>query len=280
MPSYVKFMKDILSKKRRMEYYETVALTEECSAILQRKLPQKLRDPWSFTIPSTIGNFQCERALSDLGESINLMLLSVFLRLGLGEARPTIVTLQLAERLVKHSRCIIEDVLVQVEKFIFPGDFIVLDMEEDEGVPIILGRPFLAIGQALIDVQKGELKLRVQDEECSKGKPTKNPLELSLISIPEECDCIEAIEYVKWLKAVGQIYKKKYEELGQGPERPLPSIEKPPTLEMKSLPKHLRYIYLGEKETLSVIIFYSLSTMEEDKLLRVLRSHKLAIGWT
>ncbi|XP_062075393.1 uncharacterized protein LOC133779449 [Humulus lupulus] len=129
IPSYVKFMKEILSKKRNMEGYETVALTEECSAILQRKLPQKLRDPGSFTIPCTIGKFECKHALCDLGASINLMPLSVFRRLSLGEARPTTVTLQLADRL------------------------------EDANMPIILGRPFLATGQALIDVQKGELKL-------------------------------------------------------------------------------------------------------------------------
>ncbi|XP_062087012.1 uncharacterized protein LOC133793735 [Humulus lupulus] len=127
MPSYVKFMKEILSKKRKMEEYEMVALTEECSAILQRKLPQKLRDPGSFTIPCIIGKFEY--------------------------------------RSVKHPRGIIEDVLVKVDKFIFPADFIVLDMEEDMDVPIILGRPFLATGQALIDVQKGELTLRVQGEE-------------------------------------------------------------------------------------------------------------------
>ena len=167
MPSYVKFMKEILSKKRKMEDYETVALTEECSAILQRKLPQKLRDPGSFTIPCTIGNFESMNALCDLGASINLMPLSVFKRLKLGEARPTTVTLQLADRSIAHPRGIIEDVLVKVDKFIFPADFIVLDMEEDANVPIILGRPFLATGRALIDVQKGELRLRVQNEEIS-----------------------------------------------------------------------------------------------------------------
>ena len=165
MPSYVKFMKDILSQKRRLADFKTVNLTEECSAILQRKLPQKLKDPGSFTIPCTIGNAIFERALCDLGASINLMPLSIFKRLGLGEARPTTVTLQLADRSLKHPRGIIEDVLVKVDKFIFPADFIVLDMEEDKEIPIILGRPFLATGRAMIDVQRGELKLRVQDEE-------------------------------------------------------------------------------------------------------------------
>ena len=93
MPSYVKFMKDIPSKKRIMSNFEIVNLTEECSAILQRKLPQKLKDPSSFTIPYTIGNSIFEQALCDLGASIKLMPLSIFRRLGLGEARPTTVTL-------------------------------------------------------------------------------------------------------------------------------------------------------------------------------------------
>ena len=161
MPSYVKFMKDILSQKRRLADFEIVNLTEECNAILQRKLPQKLKDPGSFTIPYTIGNAIFERALCDLGASINHMPLSIFKRLGLGEARPTTVTLQLADRSLKHPRGVIEDVLVKVDKFIFPADFIVLDMEEDKEIPIILGRSFLATGRAMIDVQRGELKLRV-----------------------------------------------------------------------------------------------------------------------
>ncbi|XP_062119046.1 uncharacterized protein LOC133832755 [Humulus lupulus] len=142
MPSYVKFMKEILSKKRRLEDFETVALTEE----------------WKF---------ECKHALCDLGASINLMPLSIFRKLGLGEAKPTTITLQLADRSIKHPRGVIEDVLVKVDKFIFPADFIVLVMEEDATIPIILGRPFLATGRALIDVQKGELKLRVQNEEVT-----------------------------------------------------------------------------------------------------------------
>ena len=147
MPSYVKFMKDILSQKRRLADFEIVNLTEECSAILQRKLPQKLKDPGSFNIPCTIGNAIFERALCDFGSIINLMPLSIFKRLGLGEARPTTVTLQLADRSLKHPRGIVEDVLVKVDKFIFPSDFIVFDMEEDKEIPIILGRPFLATGR-------------------------------------------------------------------------------------------------------------------------------------
>ena len=161
MPMYVKFMKDILSIKRRLSKFETVNLTEEGSAILQRKLPHKLKDPGSFTIHYTIGNSIFEMALCDLGESINLMSLSIFWRLGLSEARPTTVILQLADRSLKHPKGVKEDVLVKVDKFIFLVDFIILDMEKDKEITIILGRPFLATSRAMIDVQRGELKLRV-----------------------------------------------------------------------------------------------------------------------
>ena len=224
MPSYVKFMKDILSQKRRLADFEIVNLTEECSAILQRKLPQKLKDPCSFTIPCTIGNAIFERALCDLGASINLMPLSIFKRLGLGEARPTTVTLQLTDRSLKHPRGVIKDVLVKVDKFIFPADFIVLDMEEDKEIPIILGRPFLATGRAMIDVQRGELKLRAQEDEVkfnvfeavrhpaesdtcfmaeiveaivSSQSGLTDPLEVSLVENDSENMSKEAEEYVK-----------------------------------------------------------------------------------
>ena len=136
MLSYVKFMKDILSNKRKLEDYEIFALTKECSAILQQKLPPKLKDPRSFTIPWTIGNSVSTKALCDLGASINLMPLYIFRKLKLGEAQPTTVSLQLIDHTVKHLRGIIEDIRVEVDKFISQVDFIVLDMEEDKDIPI------------------------------------------------------------------------------------------------------------------------------------------------
>ena len=253
MPSYVKFMKDILYQKRRLADFETVNLTEECSAILQKKLPQKLKDPGSFTIPCTIGNAIFERALCDLGASINLMPLSIFKRLGLGEARPTTVTLQLADRSLKHPRGIIEDVLVKVDKFIFLADFIVLDVEEDKEIPIILGRPFLATGRAMIDVQRGELKLRVQEDEVkfnvfeavrhpaesdtcfmaeiveaivSNRSGLTNPLEASLVENESENLSEEAEEYVKWMDSFGHNRRKYFESLGEGAKTPVPSVER------------------------------------------------------
>ena len=281
MPSYVKFMKDILSQKRRLDDFEKVNLTEECSAILQRKLLQKLKDPGSFTIPCTIGNAIFERALCDLGASINLMPLSIFKRLGLGEARSTTVTLQLADRSLKHLRGVIEDVLVKVDKFIFPADFIVLDMEEDKEIPIILGRPFLATVRAMIDVQRGELKLRVQEDEVkfnvfeavrhpaesdtcfmaeiveaivSSRSSLTDPLETSLVENESENLSEEAEEYVKWMDSFGHNRRKYFESQGEGVKTPVPSIEQPPKMEQKPLPNHLKYAYLGVESMLPVII--------------------------
>ena len=143
MPSYVKFMKDILSKKCKLGEFETVGQTKAHSAILKNKLPPKLKDPGSFTIPCSIGNQYFGKALCDLGASINLMPMFIFKKLGIGEARPTTVTLQLADRSFAHPEGKIEDVLVKVDKFIFPTYFIVLDYKVDKEFSIILGRPFL-----------------------------------------------------------------------------------------------------------------------------------------
>ena len=177
MPSYVKFMKKILASKKKLEEYGTITLIEECSAILQKKLPPKLQDLGSFAIPFSIGNRVSRKALCDLGASINLMQLSMFKRLKLREPKSTKISLQLANRSYKHPRGIIENVLIKVDKFVLPADFVILDMEEDDSVPIILGRPFLATGKAQINVQEGELKLRVQGDEITFHvfHPIKHP---------------------------------------------------------------------------------------------------------
>ena len=206
------------------------------------EIATEAEDPSSFTIPYKIGNSIFEKALSDLGANNNLMPLSIFRRLGLSEARPTTVTLQLADRSLKHPWGVIEDVLVKVDKFIFPIDFIVLDMEEDKEIPIILGRPFLATGRVMIDVYKGELKLRVKDDEVrfsvfnAVRHPTErnacfmieaveaimpshngliDPLEASLVQNAKEKLSEEAEEYVKWMDSFQPNKRKYYEPLGE-----------------------------------------------------------------
>ncbi|XP_024989181.1 uncharacterized protein LOC112523736 [Cynara cardunculus var. scolymus] len=172
MPSYVKFLKDILNKKRRLSEFDTVSLTNECSTLPTCKIPPKLKDSGSFTIPCSIGGKEVGHAWCDLGASINLMPLSIFNKLGIGEVRPTTVTLQLADRSLAYPKGKIEDILVKVNKFIFPADFLVLDYEADRNVPIILGRLFLVTGKTLIDVQKGvnhESERPAGDFQCAQN---------------------------------------------------------------------------------------------------------------
>ncbi|XP_074346518.1 uncharacterized protein LOC141685309 [Apium graveolens] len=140
---------------------------EECSVVLQQKLPPKVKDPGSFTIPCIMGNLFFDKFLCDLGASINLVPLSVFKKVGLPEPKPVIISLQLADRSITYHRGVVEDVLVKVYKLIFPTDLVIPDFEEDKKIPIILGRTFLPTGRTLIDVQKGELIMRVQGQDVT-----------------------------------------------------------------------------------------------------------------
>ncbi|XP_073024358.1 uncharacterized protein [Primulina eburnea] len=162
MPSYAKFLKDILTNKRKLEDHMTVSLTENCSALLY----------------------------VNLGASINLMTLSIFRKLILGEPKPTRMSLKLANRSVKYPRVVIEEVLVKVDKFIFPAEFLVLDMEKDMKMHLILGRLFFATGKALIDVQEGKLRLRAEDEEITFD--VFNALKHTLRT--DECFRIDALD--------------------------------------------------------------------------------------
>ncbi|XP_019183956.1 PREDICTED: uncharacterized protein LOC109178859 [Ipomoea nil] len=140
MPSYAKYIKEIMSNKKKLEEFATVHLNEECSAILQSKLPPKLMDPGSFSIPCTIGNTVVDKCLCDLGASINLMPLTLFNKLEIAEMKPTTISLQLADRSIKYPHGVVEDILVKVGKFYFPGDFLILDMGSDTDTSLILGK--------------------------------------------------------------------------------------------------------------------------------------------
>ncbi|KAJ0810425.1 putative aspartic peptidase domain superfamily [Helianthus annuus] len=167
MPKYAKFLKDLLKRKDRLGEVSNIPLSGGCSAVVLNKVPEKLTDPGLFTIPCLFGSDTECRALADLGASINLMPYSLYERLGLGELSPTRMSLSLADRSVKYPRGIIENLLVKVDKFVFPVDFVVLDMEADEKVPIILGRPFLCTAKAIIDVFEGKITLQVSEERVS-----------------------------------------------------------------------------------------------------------------
>ncbi|XP_070045579.1 uncharacterized protein [Nicotiana tomentosiformis] len=162
MLGYAKFMKDLVTKKRSMNC-EAIKMTHQVIAIVHF-MALKLEDPGAFTIPCTIGTADFAKALCDLEATINLIPYSMFKTLGIGQPRPTSMRLQMADRTMKIPLGIIDDVLVRVDKFILPADFVILDSEVDYEVPLILGRPFLATGKALVDVKAGELTFRVGDE--------------------------------------------------------------------------------------------------------------------
>jgi hypothetical protein len=159
IPSYAKFLEDLVTVKRKTNVPKKAFMIEQVSAILQCKLPLKYKDPGCPTITCMIGVSQIERALLDLGASVNLLPYLVYLQLGLGELKPTSMTLQLANRSVKVPQEIVEGVLIKVDKFYFPVDFIVLDTEPVQvigtEIPVILGRPFLATANTLINCRSG-----------------------------------------------------------------------------------------------------------------------------
>ncbi|XP_070025214.1 uncharacterized protein [Nicotiana sylvestris] len=283
IPKYAKYIKDIVAHKRRLTEFETVALTEECTSRVQNKLSQKLKDPGSFTIPVRIGNIDVGRALCDLGASINLMPLSLFNQLGLGAPRPTTVMLQLADRSIAHPEGVIEDVLLQIGKFIFLADFIILDYEADELVPIILGRPLLDTSDPLIKVREGKMILRVDDEEVvfNVYRAIQLPRHYEEISMIFVVEAAEQIYYpsvylddslkkaLVLLDSLGVDTSCAYLQ-GTHPFEPLnrpegpppkPSIEEAPKFKLKPLPPHLQYAYLGDSDTLHVIVSSDLSKL-------------------
>ena len=138
-----------------------------CSAIIQKTIPQKSCNPGSFTLPISVGNLYVGKALLNLGTSINLISLSMLKKIGEIDVRPTRITLQLTDRSIKHLYGVVEDLLVKVNKFLFPIDFMVMDIEEDVDVPLSLGRPFMKTAKVIIDVDKGKLKVCVENEEVS-----------------------------------------------------------------------------------------------------------------
>ncbi|XP_057734245.1 uncharacterized protein LOC130949586 [Arachis stenosperma] len=266
-----------------------MVLTEECSATIQHKLPQKLKDPGSFQIPCIIGEITVEKALCDLGASINLMSSVMIKRMKIEETKPTRMALQLADRSFKFPQGIVEDLLVKVGGFIFPADFVVLDMEEEAKASIILGRPFLATARAIIDVQKGELTLRLHDKNMIFNV-------FKAMSYPQdslgECVRLDSMEAI----LQETLEEEKIEELTEEDESTLSKEvataevhdqgtlegkneeKEAPKLELKELPPTLKYAYLGENRSFPVIINSTLSQEQEKELLQVLQKHKDAIG--
>ncbi|XP_073137280.1 uncharacterized protein [Henckelia pumila] len=286
MPSYAKFLKEILSNKRKLEEHAMICLTENCSALVQTKIPQKKNDPGSFSIPceTELGRTKVHQNVFTTGEQVH--------QISTGDYRGRAcesgqIHLPRGLRGVRYGR--------------------------DLDMPLILGRPFLATGKALIDVQKGELLLRVGEEKISFDvfnalKFSQNneecfqldvvhsllfdyvqdnfqePLEAALISeqLGDLSDGVEEMTaYLNDNQSWRRGGKLRLEDLGDRKDLVLqkPSIEEPPTVELKPLPIHLKYMFLGENDKLPVIISSSLTGEMEDKLMEVLKKHKSVFAW-
>ncbi|GJW22566.1 reverse transcriptase domain-containing protein [Tanacetum coccineum] len=167
MPKFALMIKKLLSNKDKLIEIAKTPMNANCSAVILKKLPEKLGDPGRFLIPCGFGEFDNHLALADLGASINLMPLSIWKKLGLPDLTSTKMVLELADRTISKPLGIAENVFVKVGKFYFPVDFVILDFVADPRVPLILGRPFLSTAHALIDVYAGEIILRHDDQSLT-----------------------------------------------------------------------------------------------------------------
>ncbi|GKA07434.1 reverse transcriptase domain-containing protein [Tanacetum coccineum] len=172
-------LKSLLFNKEKLIELANTPVSENCTAVILKKLPEKLGDPGKFLIPCGFSELKC-KALADLGASINLMPLSVWKELGLPELISTRMTLELANRDICTPKGIARDVFVPVGKFTFPADFVIVDYESDPRVPLILGRPFLWTARALIDVYGEEIILRteIREDLFATNHPSGNPTSL------------------------------------------------------------------------------------------------------
>jgi len=136
-----------------------------CSVVIQKILPPKHRDPGSVTIPCSIGEVTVGKALIDLGASINLMSPFMCKRLGELEIMPAKMTLQLVDRSITRPYGVIEDVLVRVKHFIFPENFVVMDICEDIDILVILGSPFMLTASCIVDMSRKKLEMGFEDQK-------------------------------------------------------------------------------------------------------------------
>nr|GEY39678.1 reverse transcriptase domain-containing protein [Tanacetum cinerariifolium] len=185
-PLYHKMLKALLSNKEKLLELENIPLNENCSAVILKKLPEKLRDPRKFLILCGFSKLKC-KALADLGASINLMSLSVWKKLGLHDLISTPMTLELANRAICKPVRIARDVFVPVGKFTFPADFVIFNYKSDPRVPLILGRPFLRTARALIDkMLKALLSNKEKLLELENTPLNENFLAVILKKLPEK----------------------------------------------------------------------------------------------
>ena len=266
----------------------------------------KNKDPGCPTISVNIGGINVEKALLDLGDSVNLLSYSMYQQLGLGELKPTSITLSLADRSIKIPKGTIEDVLIQVDRFYYPVDFVVLDTEPvavgPNHVPIILGRLFLATSNAIINCRNGVMQLTFGNMtmELNIFHLGKRHMHLEEGDFEEVCildtimeeqakeQQVQDILTSELSECLGEQHELQEMSLVQGYWRrkieilPLLTGDKPrepQQLELKPLPAELKYAFLEENEQCLVVISSLLTTLQEHNLLHLLKKNKQALGW-
>nr|GFA15396.1 reverse transcriptase domain-containing protein [Tanacetum cinerariifolium] len=279
-------IKSLLTNKDKLFELARTSRNEHCSAVLLKKLPEKLGDPDKFLIPCDFLEMDECLALADLDASINLIPLSVWNKLSLPELSPTCMTLELADRLISRPVWVTEDVFVKVGAFHFSADFVVVDFDADPRVPLILGRSFLKTARALIDVYEGELTLHVGKKAevlgTVGGNPTPSTKPIVSSSSPtltsfgdsdfllKETDAFLAIDDELISPEIkGSYYDSEgdilllEEFLNDDPSSP-----PLPRQELKDLPPHLEYAFLEGDDKLPVIIAKDLKDEEKTALIK------------
>ena len=306
VPTYAKFLKDLCTVKMGLNVNKKAFLTEQVSAIIECKTPVKYKDPGCPTISVNIGGISVEKALLDLGGSVNLLPYSMYKQLGLGELKPTSITLSLADRSIKIPKGTIEDVLIEVDRFYYPVDFVVLDTEPvtvgANHLPIILGRPFLATSNAIINCRNGVMQLTFgnmtlelnifhlskrhkhsEEDDCEEVCMLDAILEEQAdaqqvldVLTPELSECPEEQHEPQCMSLAQGYWRRKIEILplltGDEPREPQ-------QLELKPLPVELKYAFLEDNEQCPVVISSLLTIVQEQNLLHLLKRNKQALGW-
>jgi hypothetical protein len=177
VPTYARYIRDTLNKKRPLPTTEVIKLTEECNAVILNKSPEKKKDPGCHTIDCSIRDQHFNNALCDLRASVSVMPAAVYHKLNFATLEPTSMCLQLVDQLVRYPLGIVENIPVKIREFFVPVDFVVLDMSPDSKFSLIIGRPFFSTANAHIDVKKGEIKFTINGQEeqfAFKPKPELN----------------------------------------------------------------------------------------------------------
>ncbi|GJS92112.1 reverse transcriptase domain-containing protein [Tanacetum coccineum] len=319
MPNYGKFLKELISNKHKIKQISAAFLSDESSAMIQNKVPPKLGDPRSFLIPCNFNKtFSCN-ALADLGASINLMPYSLYAKLSLETLKPTKMSVRLTDRSFQYPVGIAKNMIVEVGKFTFPADFVILEMEEDSKVPLILGRPFLHTTDAVIRVKQKQLNLGVgtermifnidsamkhsysNDDTCfsidvideileedfdtllDEGSKILYSTEGTLLEeeIFAEFDEFMAMTADENSNSDSDIEDPPFEKITINTDYKIKtSLEEPlKDLKLKPLPINLEYVFLEEPSFLPVIISSQLSKEKKNKLISVLKKHKQAFAW-